>query len=198
MIRKSRSRSGSRSASTDNRRAGKIRIIAGRLRGRYIDVPDGADLRPTPNRVRETLFNWLQNEISGARCLDLFAGTGALGIEALSRGAASVTFIESSARVAAGLAEQLERLELAADVICMSAQEYLACASEHLDIVFADPPFDIDAAPVCAAAANVLLPGGALYCERDAADDLPALETAQWERSRCAGGVRFGLARVPS
>jgi len=75
---------------------GKLRIVAGSLRGSRLAVPDNAGLRPTPDRVRETLFNWLAPVIDGARCLDLFAGTGALGIEAISRGASACTFVESA------------------------------------------------------------------------------------------------------
>src|SRR5687767_377329 len=89
---------------------GRVRIIAGRLRGSRIDVPDGAGLRPTSDRVRETLFNWLAAQLPGARCLDLFAGSGALGFEAASRGAATVEMIERDARIAAGLAATARRL----------------------------------------------------------------------------------------
>ena len=86
-----------------------VRIIGGEWRGRRIRFPSAAELRPTPDRVRETLFNWLQGVIGGARCLDLFAGSGALGLEALSRGAAAVVFVERERRVAAALAETLAR-----------------------------------------------------------------------------------------
>ena len=175
---------------------GNIRVIGGRLRGRRLAVPRGWALRPTPNRVRETLFNWLQNEITGARCLDLFAGTGALGIEALSRGAAAVTFVESDARIAAELRLQLERLHLTAPVMCTAADRFLAATSDRFDIIFADPPFDMDAAPVCRAAAALLGSGGALYCERDVGDRLPELEQASWIRDARAGAVRFGLAKA--
>jgi len=177
--------------------AGSVRIIAGALRGRTIEVPEGADLRPTPNRVRETLFNWLRNEIDGARCLDLFAGSGALGIEALSRGAAAATFVEHDARVAAALRRQLERLGVTATVVCAAAEAFICAADSQFDIVFADPPFDLDATSVCQAAERVLGPGGVLYCERDAAEPLPQLKWASWHREQRAGGVRFGLARVP-
>src|SRR5687768_12942659 len=90
---------------------GRVRIIAGRLRGSRIEVPEGTGLRPTSDRVRETLFNWLAPVLPGARCIDLFAGSGALGFEAASRGAATVEMIEREARVASGLAATARRLQ---------------------------------------------------------------------------------------
>src|SRR5437867_10582083 len=95
---------------------GLVRIIAGKWRGRRLKVPDVKDLRPTPDRVRETLFNWLAPTIDGASCLDLFAGTGALGIEALSRGASEVDFIECDPRLARALRDNLARLRQSARV----------------------------------------------------------------------------------
>src|SRR5512142_1045891 len=95
---------------------GKLRIIGGSLRGSRLVVPDLPGLRPTPDRVRETLFNWLMPVIEGAQCLDLFAGTGALGIEALSRGAAGVDFVETDAKLAELLRANLARLKQAASV----------------------------------------------------------------------------------
>lgn len=198
MAGKSRTRSARKGGRKADPTAGRIRIIAGRLRGRLLEVPSARALRPTPNRVRETLFNWLQHEIPGARCLDLFAGSGALGIEALSRGAAELTFVESDARIAAILESQLRRFDLTATVVCASAQAFLERTSAQFDIVFADPPFDFDAAPACRAADKVLRPGGALYCERAATDTLPELEWARWQHDQRAGGVRFGLARAIS
>jgi 16S rRNA (guanine966-N2)-methyltransferase len=91
--------------------SGRVRIIGGALRNSRLDVPAQAGLRPTPERVRETVFNWLAPLISGARCLDVCAGTGALGIEALSRGAASVVFVERDAQVARALSGNLVRLK---------------------------------------------------------------------------------------
>jgi len=174
---------------------GRIRIIAGRWRGRFIDVPQDAGVRPTPNRVRETLFNWLQNEIAGARCLDLFAGSGALGIEALSRGAGTVTFVDANSRLTAALQKQLLRLGAQAAVICAGAEDFIFRSRERFDIIFVDPPFDLDAAPICSAAGNLLADAGALYCERDAGEELPVLEWGRWQRTARAGAVRFGLAR---
>jgi 16S rRNA (guanine966-N2)-methyltransferase len=122
---------------------GRVRIIAGRLRGSRIEVPAGAGLRPTSDRVRETLFNWLAPYLTGARCVDLFAGSGALGFEAASRGAAAVEMIEREASVAAGLAATAQRLRAdnvrvhAADALDWLAQ----CPAAAFDIAFVDPPF---------------------------------------------------------
>lgn len=120
-----------------------MRIIAGRLRGSRIAVPDRPGLRPTPDRLRETLFNWLAPWIDGARCLDLYAGTGALGIEALSRGAAGCVFVERDAGLAAALRENLARLGASGgEVVQGEALAYLRGASVRFDVVFVDPPFD--------------------------------------------------------
>ena len=121
-----------------------IRIIGGSLRGSRLAVPAREGLRPTPDRLRETLFNWLAPFIDGARCLDLYAGTGALGIEALSRGAASCTFVERDAGLAARLRGNLARLGVAAAARVEEADSvrWLAAGvAEPRDIVFLDPPF---------------------------------------------------------
>jgi 16S rRNA (guanine966-N2)-methyltransferase len=177
-------------------RPGRIRIIAGRWRGRFIPVPKSPGLRPTPNRVRETLFNWLAPEIEGTNCLDLYAGTGALGIEALSRGAASVTFVEPSKLLVPPLQIQLEELGASARVVHTTAEQLLADTQDRFDIVFADPPFGVDPRPVWKSIARILRAGGAFYCERDAGDGLPDLEWGTWQRRAKAGDVCFGLARA--
>jgi 16S rRNA (guanine966-N2)-methyltransferase len=161
-----------------------------------LPVPHSPGLRPTPNRVRETLFDWLAPEIEGTHCLDLFAGTGALGIEALSRGAAQVTFVEPSKLLVPALRTQLEQLGASASVVRTTAERFLADTEEKFDVVFADPPFGVDPRPVWSAIAMILRAGGALYCERDAADGLPDLEWGEWQRQSKAGDVCFGLARV--
>ncbi len=173
----------------------RIRIIAGRWRGRFIPVPDSPGLRPTPNRVRETLFNWLAEEIEGMRCLDLFAGTGALGIEALSRGAERVTFVEPSKLLVPPLRSQLENLGACGSVVQTTAERFLADTDAQFDVVFADPPFGVDTRGVWKSIAAILRSNGTLYCERDAAVGLPELEWGSWQRSSKAGDVAFGLAR---
>ena len=130
------------------RRAGRVRIIAGRWRGRTLAFDDDAHVRPTPDRARETLFNWLQPVIEGAACLDLFAGSGALGFEALSRGAARATLLDANAEACARIRRQAE--EFGADgleVIHCEAASFLARPEDfttvagRYDVVFLDPPF---------------------------------------------------------
>lgn len=126
----------------NNGGAGQIRIIGGQWRGRKLPVPDSAGLRPTTDRVRETLFNWLAPDIQQARCLDCFAGSGALGVEALSRYAASATLLELERPVAQQLAKNLQTLGAAqGKVIQTNTLSWLAQAGEPYDLVFIDPPF---------------------------------------------------------
>ncbi len=121
---------------------GRIRIIGGSLRNSRLRVADLPGLRPTAERVRETLFNWLAPRIVGARCLDLCAGTGALGIEALSRGAAAVQFVERDARAAQALRDNLERLKVAGGQVAIAdAEVFLQGPASASDLVFIDPPF---------------------------------------------------------
>lgn len=128
---------------------GFVRVIAGKWRGRRLNVPEVADLRPTPDRVRETLFNWLAMKIVNTRCLDLFAGSGALGFEALSRGAAYVEMVDQSAKVVQKLKEELLKFKADnASVYQASVPEGLKPVVQPFDIVFIDPPYQ----------ANLLLP----------------------------------------
>lgn len=155
---------------------GQVRIVAGRWRGRKLTVVDSDGLRPTGDRVRETLFNWLQMHIPGSRCLDLYAGSGALGLEAASRGAASVTLIESSAVAAGQLSETMTALGAGSEVTLSrtSAEHYLASEPEPFDLVFVDPPFDqqIHENIINQLVPNALNPGGLIYME------LPTRESA--------------------
>ena len=124
---------------------GRVRIIGGTLRNSRLDVPGVAGLRPTPERVRETLFNWLAPTIAGVHALDLCAGTGALGIEALSRGAASVQFVESEARAAQALRANLVRLKAnGGEVAHADALQFLQDAPTVAGLVFLDPPFTLE------------------------------------------------------
>src|SRR6185436_13738294 len=121
---------------------GKVRIIAGEYRGRRIPVAQKADLRPTPDRVRETLFNWLGQWLDGLACLDLFAGSGALGFEAASRGAARVVMVESDGETCKTLQDFRALVGAnAVEVVRGDALEYLARSPAHFDVVFLDPPF---------------------------------------------------------
>lgn len=193
----------------------QLRIIAGRWRGRRWRFPPSA-LRPTPDRVRETLFNWLQARTEGAHCLDLFAGSGALGLEALSRGAASVTFVEQQ-RVLADALEQLlsDWQATGARVVCTPAQQFLAgrggiahpvnaatsagaaaAPVRGFDLVFLDPPFA--AGELGAVTAQLerrwLAPGARIYVEHARAAPLPALPSGWHElRAGTAGEVGYHL-----
>ena len=129
----------------------QLRIIGGEWRGRKLHFPDAPNLRPTPDRVRETVFNWLTPMINGARCLDLFAGSGALGLEALSRGAEHTTFVDSHKKVAQALTSHLELLKANnAEVITMDSVKFLTTenfkpeASNRYDLVFLDPPYHLE------------------------------------------------------
>jgi|TARA_B110000858_G_scaffold95778_1_gene110313 16S rRNA (guanine966-N2)-methyltransferase len=125
--------------------AGTLRIIGGRWRGRKLTVIDSEGLRPTPSRVRETLFNWLQFSLSGANCLDLFAGTGALGLEAASRGVEKITLVEFNARTAEQLSKNCQ--QLGADnyqLINKDAVTFLSGDQGQYDIVFIDPPYKLE------------------------------------------------------
>ena len=176
----------------------EVRIIAGRWRGRRLRFPADAGIRPTPDRVRETLFNWLQGAIGGARCLDLFAGSGALGIEALSRGADSVVLVERDARVAAYLRDTLKALDArGGEVQQGEAAAFLRGAGRRFDLVFLDPPFaEHTLAPLLAtlAACGQLAPRALVYIEHAARDGEPPLPTgfAPW-RSKRAGEVGYHL-----
>ncbi|WP_152482490.1 16S rRNA (guanine(966)-N(2))-methyltransferase RsmD [Halomonas sp. THAF5a] len=139
---------------TDRRTPGRLRLIGGDFRRRQLPVLDHPGLRPTPDRVRETLFNWLTAAVPGARVLDLFAGTGALGLEALSRGAREAVFVEADARVARQLADNLVTLEASerATLRTTEAQAFLAGPAAPFSLVFLDPPFHRGLAAECCAA----------------------------------------------
>ena len=124
-------------------RPNQVRIIGGKHRGRKLAVADAPGLRPTPDRVRETLFNWLGQNLTGWHCLDLFAGSGALGFEAASRGAASVVLVEQASAVARSLQAAVDLLkEPVLTVACADALAYLKKpANDKLDLVFVDPPY---------------------------------------------------------
>jgi 16S rRNA (guanine966-N2)-methyltransferase len=125
--------------------SGRIRIIGGRLRNSRLNVPDLPGLRPTPERVRETLFNWLAPTIAGVRALDLCAGTGALGIEALSRGAGTVQFVEPDGAAAEALRGNLTRLKADGGVVSgLDAGRYLQGTPQPFGLVFLDPPFALN------------------------------------------------------
>ena len=178
-----------------------LRIIGGRHRGRRLRFPAGVEIRPTPDRVRETLFNWLQPRLDGARVLDLFAGSGALGLEALSRGAAQVTFVERDRKAAAAIDQLLKDWrEDSGTVVCADASEWLRRPGGGFDVVFLDPPYDSSLLAQAVAALNEqghLAADARVYLERRARDPLPALP-AGWRELRAgrAGEVGYHLFSV--
>ena len=181
---------------------GRLRIVAGIWRSRVLEIADVEGLRPTSERIRETLFNWLTPRMAGARCLDLFAGTGALGLEALSRGAAAAVFVENSKVAIATLRRNLASLDASGAVIhAGSATEYIdAAGAESFDIVFLDPPFaDDNLAELCRLIdeSELVTTNANVYLEQDRArpeSDLPDGWTVL--KSKVAGNVRYTLAAV--
>ena len=178
---------------------GRLRIVAGNWRSRLLEVADVPGLRPTPERIRETLFNWLAPHIQGARCLDLFAGTGALGLEALSRGAAGSVFVETSAKALATLRHNIDDLDAAgASIVAASAFDYLERErGGKFDIVFLDPPFAEDlVGRACELIdrSGVLSENGLVYVEEQKSRPRPELP-AGWTvlKERTAGNVRYAL-----
>jgi 16S rRNA (guanine966-N2)-methyltransferase len=177
--------------------ARQLRIIGGRWRGRKFRFP-AAEIRPTPDRVRETLFNWLMARITGARCLDLFAGSGALGLEALSRGALAVQFVDRDAAACRAIRELLVAWEAEGGAVQQSpAEKFLTGAPQSFDIVFLDPPFAalaLESAVTALEARGWLRPGGVVYIEHARRDPLPVLPAAfQPLRSGAAGEVGYHL-----
>ena len=189
-------------APASSRGRNELRIIGGRWRGRKLRFPAAEGLRPTPDRVRETLFNWLAPTIAGARCLDLFAGSGALGLEALSRGASDVEFVERAPAVAHHLRETLAVLAPAAGrVVQGDAEAYLAGPAAPFDVVFLDPPFGEDrvgGALECLVAGGWLAPGARVYVEQPASRGAPGWPAPLVaHRSGRAGEVGYHLGVMP-
>lgn len=176
-----------------------LRIIGGQWRGRKLTFIPAEGLRPTTDRVRETLFNWLAPDLHGARCLDLFCGSGALGLEALSRGAAHCDFVDNNARNLAQVGSHLDTLDASGRGACHggTAEAFLAAARQAWDIVFIDPPFNLGlAGPVCAllAARGLLAPDARIYLETAAGESVPEVP-ANWllHREKTAGEVGYRL-----
>ena len=184
------------------KKPGRLRIVAGKWRSRLLPIPDVHGLRPTSERIRETLFNWLGPRVYGMRCLDLFAGTGALGLEALSRDASSVVFVERSAKAVTALRHSVRTLDATgAELVNADAIEYLTrCSAEQFDLIFLDPPFadnSIDDLCRLIAERRLLRSAGCVYIEQDRQSPLPDLpEGWQVKKSRIAGNVRYSLIGV--
>ena len=182
----------------------QLRVIGGQWRGRKLTFPDRPGLRPTGDRVRETLFNWVGHTLQGAQCLDLFAGSGALGIEALSRGAAHCDFVDTDREVVAYIDRHLERLDAQHDgaTHCNTASDFLGTTNSTWNVVFVDPPFD---ARVGESALTLLLTGGHVttdswvYFETSRSNPEAVPET-HYEifREKTAGDVRYQLLKPRS
>jgi 16S rRNA (guanine966-N2)-methyltransferase len=184
-----------------NTPAGKIRLIGGRWRGTRLDVPPSPGLRPTADRVRETLFNWLMPYLPGAKVVDVFAGTGALGLEALSRGAADAVLIERDAALASSLRSTLARLEGGerGRVVQGDALAWLAAQAELFDVAFVDPPFAAGLwSRVWPALAPHLAPGALVHVEAPADVDPAVPDTWALHREGRTRDVRHALYRVPA
>lgn len=176
---------------------GEVRLIGGRWKRSKLPVAIKPGLRPTPDRVRETLFNWLGQHLDGWRCLDAFAGSGALGFEAASRGAAEVVLLEQDAALVASL--EASRLRLGGETMRVQRAEALAwmqrAPAGAFELVLLDPPFDTGLAmPSLAAAARLLVPGGYAYVEAAAPLDAWPETLEPWRNGR-AGAVHFALLR---
>ena len=173
-----------------------IRIIGGLYRGKKIHFPEVDGLRPTPDRVRETLFNWLMHDIHDARCLDAFAGSGALGLEAFSRGASEVVFIEQSSTAYANLKKIIsEFASHKLKIIKADAISYFKEQQQAFDIIFLDPPFAKNLVPECLAQIvknQLLRKGGLLYTE---SAQIIEVDIAHWQQIKLkqSGQVVYGL-----
>jgi len=176
-------------------RANRLRIVGGLWRSRVVRFPDAEGLRPTPDRVRETLFNWLGQRLAGLACVDLFAGSGALGFEAASRGAARVVLVERDRRVYEQLRHTAHELDGGDvfEVVHADALAWLAGPGGRYDIAFVDPPYASGLAlPALRALEPRLNPGARVYVEAPAALEAPS---PRWTRLRegSAGAVKFAL-----
>lgn len=175
---------------------GKVRIIGGHWRSRLITFPEQPDLRPTPDRIRETVFNWLGQDLSGLSCLDLFAGSGALGFEAASRGAKQVVMVDADAKIYRALHENKEKLQAAqVELVMMNALNFMDSDVRRFDVIFLDPPYRLELLPE-------LLPLLPSHLEKDG---LVYTETKgtwipdkQWnvKRSAKAGAVYYQLLEL--
>jgi 16S rRNA (guanine966-N2)-methyltransferase len=178
----------------------KIRIIGGKWRGRKLTFPNIKNLRPTPNRIRETLFNWLAPAIHDAYCLDLFAGSGALGFEALSRGAKKITLVENNDLAYEQLQANVQLLKCKnAEIHCMQAEDYLQQTSLTFDIVFLDPPFHQNLVPkFCEILVErqLLKPNAYIYIETEVLPTPIKLpDSLEILKQKKAGKVMYSLAK---
>lgn len=185
-------------AKQNNKARGALRIIGGIWRGRKLAFPEVEGLRPTSDRTRETVFNWLQPYIGGSRCLDLFAGSGALGFEAASRGATEVVLIENNRQAFLQLKQNAEVLQASNCHIENKAAEHaMGVLNKTFDIVFIDPPYQADLWTKTASdllSHNLLSDGAMIYLEYPAKQDRPDLPSAWYLlKEKKAGDVKYCL-----
>ena len=173
----------------------RIRITGGQWRSRLLPVAKVPGLRPTPDRVRETLFNWLGQDLTGWRCLDLFAGSGAIGLEAASRGAQAVTLVDSSPRVCAVLEQQIAALGATqVELLRRDALKFAATVTKNYDLVVLDPPYDQGwMARLAPFMERLVAPEGCLYVEAES--PVTAMGPFRAEREGRAGQVCYQLMR---
>jgi 16S rRNA (guanine966-N2)-methyltransferase len=169
-----------------------VRIIAGSRKGHRIAAPKGRDTRPTSDRVRESLFN-LVGPVDGTDVLDLFAGSGALGLEALSRGAATATFVESDRDACRVINANLDKLDLHATVLCQDAVRAVGSERRRFDLVLCDPPYDYDRTRLDAELARLLTPDGVLVLETAGREGAPEIPGLRERTSRRYGAARLTL-----
>lgn len=176
---------------------GNVRIIGGKWRSRRLQLAAGTAVRPTPDRVRETLFNWLRDSVEGARCLDLYAGTGALAFEALSRGAASAVLVERDPVLVAALHAHAAALPCEPRIVRQDAESFLhGVAAAPFDIVFLDPPYERPLEPLLALLPRWLTPTSVVYIERPRTAGLPEVAGGVWRKRSHAGRVEYGLLEL--
>ncbi|MFT6287922.1 MAG: 16S rRNA (guanine966-N2)-methyltransferase [Alcanivorax sp.] len=182
--------------------SGRLRIIGGTWRGRKLNFSAAPGLRPTPDRVRETVFNWLAPQIHQAWCADLFAGSGALGLEALSRGAAHCDFVDSNGQTMVQIQQHLAALSALSQAKCINdkAASFLQSTKTRYDIVFIDPPFGMGlTAEVCDLLASrcLLNPGALIYLETGTSDEAPDIPLSwRLHREKTSGEVHFRLYQL--
>lgn len=177
-------------------REGKVRIIGGKWRSRVILFPSDKFLRPTPDRVRETVFNWLGQDLTGLHCLDLFAGSGAMGFEAASRGATQVVMVESNKNILRGLQASQKKLDATqVELVAMNALAFIAADRRQYDVIFLDPPFQFDLIPQLLLHLPARMTGaGLVYMESDNKVDLDE-QWLVWRNGR-AGKVYYQLLKL--
>lgn len=183
--------------------SGNLRIIGGQWRGRKLTICDAEGLRPTPDRIRETLFNWLQTSIGGARCLDLYAGSGALGLEAASRGAQQVVLVERNTETASQLRIHCQQLDTTqCTVETQAATTFLMTNQAQFDLVFIDPPYQDGAwteVAIQLTESNALAEQAQIYLEYPSQQSQPTLPTS-WQllKEKTAGAVNYCLFQYSS